>query len=97
MKFTIHIRYSDGSNPFLSLGGWSKARVVNEAYFQIQKNRNNIAYIDIYPYHEIKCPMITWRKSTNRWLIYSDVYTSNGYINLGSALNKLERMVVHEP
>lgn len=93
MKFSVLIVHGDGSNPFLSLGGWDKKRIKKEMDFQILNCRERIREIRIWNYgHRKPYPCINYRKSTGEWLLMTG-YNIKSYKNLGSALNQLERMV----
>ena len=97
MKFSILIVCNDDSNPFLSIGGWDKRRIKKETDSYISNALERIREIRIWNYGCHKpYPCIDYRKSTGEWLLMTG-YGIKCYKNLGSALNQLERMVVHEP
>ena len=100
MKFTIHIQYKDGSNPFLSLGGWDKIKTKEEVTFQLQHNANRISSIHIWPYGLTDTPKIVWMNpflSCSRYVIFkNDKALTGGYASLGAVLNKLERMMEYD-
>lgn len=92
MKFSILIVCNDGSNPFLSIGGWDKRRIKKETDSYISNALERIREIRIWNYGHYKpYPCIDYRKSTGEWLLMTG-YGIKCYKNLGSALNQLGRM-----